>query len=223
MNTVTHSNLSSKKGRQYVAIMFRQSPELFFPVALLIVWRALRVPPSSPGLWIDGVLVISLCWYGSWVLGTTQWIKRLGWIEPAPVFWGWSATAGFFCAFVVLGLARATGLPVGTVYSLHLVLLASTAGPILEELLFRGLLYWVLHKILRQFGVPTMVVNIFSILVLAVLFAFAHADRETVHLWSAIFTGAAVGYIRVASRSTACAALMHACYNFTLSWLALVF
>ena len=223
MNTVTHSNLSSKKGRQYVATMFRQSPELFFPVALLIVWRALRVPPSSPGLWIDGVLVISLCWYGSWVLGTTQWIKRLGWVEPAPVFWGWSATAGFLCAFLVLGLARATGLPLGTVYSLHLVLLASTAGPILEELLFRGLLYWVLHKILRQFGVPTMVVNIFSISVLAVLFAFAHADRETVHLWSAIFTGAGFGYIRVASRSTACAALMHACYNFTLSWLALVF
>jgi hypothetical protein len=203
--------------------MFRQSPELFFPVALLIVWRALRVPPSSPGLWIDGVLVISLCWYGSWVLGTTQWIKRLGWIEPAPVFWGWSATAGFFCALLVLGLARATGLPLGTVYSLHLVLLASTAGPILEELLFRGLLYWVLHKILRQFGVPTTVVNIFSISVLAVLFAFAHADREAVHLWSAIFTGAAFGYLRVASRSTACAALMHAYYNFTLCWLGLVF
>ncbi len=201
----------------------QNSPELFFPVAILIVWRALTVRPSPRGLWIDGALAILLCWYGIRVLGATQWMKRLGWNEASAVFWGWSASAGFVCAFIVLGVARAAGRPLETVYSVHLLLLVSTAGPILEELFFRGLLYWMLHKALRHTGVPAVIVYPVSITLLAALFAFAHVGSDMVHLSSAIFTRVAFGAIRVISGSTACAALMHASYNFALCWLALMF
>lgn len=200
------------------------SPELFFPVVILIVWRALTVRRSSvDGLWIDGGLVILLCWYGIRVLGATEWMKRLGWNEAPAALWGWSASAGCVCAFIILGVAKATGRPLGTVHSVNLLLLASIAGPILEELLFRGFLYWVLHKTMRHFGVSSAIVYPVSITLLAVLFAFAHADSDSVHLSSAILTGIAFGVIRVVSGSTACAALMHASYNLTLCWLALVF
>lgn len=201
---------------------FHGSPELFFPVAILIVWQALNVLPSPGGLWVDTLLAALLCFYGSRVLGTTQWMRRLGWIQSAAVFWAWSASAGLVCAFAVLGIARATGKPLGTVHSVHLLLLASTAGPILEELLFRGLLYWVFHKALRHFGVPNVILYPACVVALAVLFAFAHAGNDRVHLWSAIGTGIAFGTMRVISGSTACAALMHGSYNFTLCSLALL-
>lgn len=199
------------------------SPELFFPVAIVIVWRTLSVRPSTPGLSIDGALAILLCWYGIQVLGATEWMKRLGWSQPPTAYWGWSAAAGFLCALLVLGVAEITRRPLGTVHSVHLLLLASTAGPILEELFFRGLLYWVLHKSLRHFGVPTAVVYPVSIVALAVLFSASHIGNDAVHFWSAFATGVALGAMRVLSGSTACAALMHASYNFTLCWLAFIF
>lgn len=201
----------------------QRSPELFFPVAILIVWHALTIRSSAHGLWIDAALIILLCWYGIGVLGATRWMKRLGWEQASPALWGWSASAGFLCAFLVLGLARASGESLGIGYSVHLLLLVSTAGPILEELLFRGLLYWILHKMLRHLGLPTVILYPLSIMLLAVIFAFAHVGSDLVHLWSAIFTGVAFGVMRVISGSTACAALMHASYNFTLCWLALIF
>jgi membrane protease YdiL (CAAX protease family) len=203
--------------------MFQSSPELFFPVAILIAWRALSVRPSTRGLWIDGALAILLCWYGIRVVDATQWMKRLGWSRPPTEYWGWSAAAGFLCALLVLGVAEASRRPLGTVHSVHLLLLASTAGPILEELFFRGLLYWALYKSMRHFGAPTAIVYPVSIVALAVLFSVSHIGNDTVHFWSAISTGIAFGVMRVLSGSTACAALMHASYNFTLCWLAFVF
>ena len=202
---------------------FQGNPELFFPVAILIVWRVLTARPSLRGLWVDGALVTLLCWYGCRVLDATQWMERLGWSKPRPIFWGWSATAGFLCALLILGLAKGTGHSLGTARSMHLLLLASTVGPMLEELFFRGLLYWALHKTMRHFGMPIQIVYPASVTLLAVLFAFGHFGSDAVHLWAAIFTGIAFGSMRVASGSTACAAVMHASYNFALCWLALIF
>ena len=102
------------------------------------------------------------------------------------------------------------------------MLLSQYGRPILEELLL-GDSYWALHKAMRHFGVSTAIVYPVSIVALAVVFSVSHVGNDAVHFWSAISTGIAFGVMRVLSGSTACAALMHASYNFTLCWLAFIF
>ena len=58
------------------------NPELFLPVFLLLVWQAsaISVKPATLGLAL--VLTFILLIYAYRVLGTTPWLRRLGWVAP---------------------------------------------------------------------------------------------------------------------------------------------
>ena len=117
-------------------------------------------------------------------------------------------------------IARLFHESLGGVPPPHRVLLASASGPMVEEMLFRGILFWLIFELLRRGRVPKLAAVSATILVIAVGFAFSHGGRTGLSLYTTILTGIAFGWMRAQSESTAAAALMHAVYNLVLSYLA---
>jgi hypothetical protein len=196
------------------------NPELFLPVFLLFVWQitAIALKPRTLGLAL--LMTLLLLVYGYRVLGKTPWLRRLGWVPPRQGFWLYSVLAGLASSAGVWAIARSFHESLGGVPPPHRVLLASASGPMLEEMLFRGLLFWLVFELLSRCRVSKVVAVIATILVIAVGFAFSHAGRTGLSLYTTILTGIAFGWMRAQSESTAAAALMHAVYNLVLSYLA---
>src|SRR5579863_10274571 len=193
------------------------NPELFLPVFLLFVWQitAIAVKPRTLGLAV--MMTLFLLVYGYRVLGRTPWLRRLGWVSPRQGFWLYGVLAGLASSAGVWSIARSFHESLGGVPPPHRVLLASASGPILEEMLFRGLLFWLVFELLRRGRVPKLAAVSAAILVIAVGFAFSHSGRTGLSLYTTLLTGIAFGWMRAQSESTAAAALMHAVYNLVLS------
>src|SRR5580704_1428790 len=196
------------------------NPELFLPVFLLFVWQitAIAVKPWTLGLAL--LMTLLLLVYANRVLGKTPWLRRLGWVSPRQGFWLYSVLAGLASSAGVWSIARSFHESLGSVPPPHRVLLASASGPMLEELLFRGLLFWLIFELLRHCRASKFVAVSATILVIAVGFALSHAGRTGLSLYTTILTGIAFGWMRAQSESTAAAALMHAVYNLVLSCIA---
>jgi membrane protease YdiL (CAAX protease family) len=165
-------------------------------------------------------MTLLLLVYGYRVLGKTPWLRRLGWVSPRQGFWIYSAFAGIASSVGVWSIAKFFHESLGSVPPPHRVLLASASGPMLEEMLFRGLLFWLIFELLRRCRASELVAVSATILVIAVGFAFSHAGRTGLSLYTTILTGIAFGWMRAQSESTAAATLMHAVYNLVLSYLA---
>jgi membrane protease YdiL (CAAX protease family) len=193
------------------------NPELLLPVFLLFVWQAsaISVKPTTLGLAL--VLTFVLLIYGYRVLGKTPWLRRIGWVAPRQRFWLYGVIAGGAASVGVWGIARLSHLSLGGVPRPNVLLLASSSGPVLEEMLFRGLLFWVIFELLHRRGVSKSAASVTTVLLTAVCFALAHTDRIGIRFAATILTGVAFGWVRVQSGSTAAAAAMHAVYNFVLS------
>jgi membrane protease YdiL (CAAX protease family) len=196
------------------------NPELFLPVFLLFVWQitAIAVKPRTLGLAL--LMTLLLLVYGYHVLGRTPWLRRLGWVSPRQGFWFYSVLAGLASGAGVWSIARSFHESVGGVPPPHRVLLASASGPMLEEMLFRGLFFWLVFELLSRLGIRKIAALTATVLLIAVGFAFSHTGRTGLSLYTTILTGIAFGWMRVQSESTAAAALMHAVYNLLLSWMA---
>ena len=193
------------------------NPELFLPVFLLFVWQitAIAVKPQTLGLAV--LLTLLLVVYAYRVLGKTPWLRRLGWVSPRQGFWFYSFLAGLASSAGVWWIARSFHESLGAVPPPYRVLLASASGPMLEEMLFRGLLFWLIFELLRRCRVSKLAAVSATILVIAVGFAFSHGGRTGLSLYTTILTGIAFGWMRAQSESTAAAAVMHAVYNLVLS------
>ena len=87
---------------------------------------------------------------------------------------------------------------------MEMLVLGFVLGPILEESFFRGCLLPVLAHTTG---------NLAAVILTALLFALFHQPADLAHWVSFTATGVAYGWIRVASRSTTAAAVMHATYN----------
>jgi membrane protease YdiL (CAAX protease family) len=196
------------------------SPELFLPVACLFVWQvtATAVKPATLGLAL--LLTLLLFVYGYRVLGRTEWLHRLGWVSPRRGFWIYSFTAGVAAGAGIWSYARIFHQSLGRVPPPYRVLLASASGPMIEELLFRGVLFWLFLEFLRRRRAPRLAAVCATVLLTAILFALSHNDRNAPRLYATVLTGVAFGWMRAQSGSTAAAALMHAVYNFVLSAIA---
>jgi membrane protease YdiL (CAAX protease family) len=196
------------------------NPELFLPVACLFVWQvtAIAAKPSAFGFAL--LLTLLLLIYGYRVLGKTEWLRRLGWVEPRQGFWFYGLIAGVAAAVSVWWIARIFHQSLGGVPPPQRVLLASFSGPMIEEMLFRGLLFWLILELLRRRGLPQSAAAGAAVCLTAIAFAFSHDDRHGLHLYATILTGLAFGWMRVRSGSTAAATLMHATYNLVLSLIA---
>ena len=134
-------------------------------------------------------------------------LKPLGWVVPktihtvAALVLGPSFAAGI-ALYLRLRNQSTSPIPIVEVLALGVVL-----GPILEESLFRGCLLPVLAQ---TTGTTS------AVIITAVLFALFHGPTNVAHWISFTATGVAYGWMRVASRSTTAAAIMHAAYNLSL-------
>jgi membrane protease YdiL (CAAX protease family) len=90
----------------------------------------------------------------------------------------------------------------------------------LEEILFRGLLFWLVFEFLNRFGISRAAALSATVLFVALGFAFSHVGRTGVSFCTTVLSGIAFGWMRARSESTAAAALMHAVCNLVLSCIA---
>ena len=132
------------------------SPELFLPVACLFVWQvtATAVKPATLGLAL--LLTLLLFVYGYRVLGKTKWLCRIGWVSPRRGFWTYSFLAGVAAGAGIWSYVRIFHQSLGRVPPPHRVLLASASGPMIEEMLFRGILFWLILEFLRRRRAPRL-------------------------------------------------------------------
>lgn len=195
------------------------NPELFLPVACLFVWQftAIATKPAAFGCALFLTLILFI--YAYRVLGTTEWLRRLGWVSPRQGFWLYSLIAGLAAAGGVWWFARIFHQSLGRVPPSQRILLASSSGPMIEEMLFRGLLFWLIFELLRRRGVPKSAAAGAAVFLMAIAFALS---RHGPRLYATILTGIAFGWMRVRSGSTAAATLMHAVYNLVLLLIAIL-
>ena len=100
--------------------------------------------------------------------------------------------------------------------------MAITLGPLAEELIFRGYLFWVIGPILARLKVCAGVATAF---VVAVLFALAHASKSGItgpQLVAIFGTGLLYGWLRLDSGSTVPPVIAHILFNAVI-YLAAVF
>jgi membrane protease YdiL (CAAX protease family) len=96
--------------------------------------------------------------------------------------------------------------------------IAVTIAPVVEELLFRGVLLTGLLYILGALRIRSDVNVLLSILFAALAFAFAHLGRTGTPLLATILMATVYGWLRVRSASTAVAAAAHSAYNLVLQF-----
>ena len=198
------------------------NPELFLPVACLFVWQFTAIATKPTAFACALLLTLILFIYGYRVLGTTEWLRRLGWVSPRQGFWLYSLIAGLAAAGGVWWFARIFHQSLGRLPPPQRVLLASFSGPMIEEMLFRGLLFWLIFELLRRMGLPLAAAVGATVFLTAIAFALSHNDRHGPRLYATILTGIAFGWMRVRSGSTAAATLMHAVYNLVLLLIAML-
>ena len=109
---------------------------------------------EAGGVRVRPLVTLLLLIYGYRVLGKTEWLRRLGWVSPRQGFWFYSLIAGVAAAGGVWWFARIFHQSLGGVPPPQRVLLASFSGPMIEEMLFRGLLFWLIFELFRRRGVP---------------------------------------------------------------------
>lgn len=102
------------------------------------------------------------------------------------------------------------------------VWMAVTLGPLAEELIFRGYLFWVVASLLARLKVRSgAAVSI----IVAVLFALAHASKSGItgpQLATIFGTGLLYGWLRLDSGSTVPPVIAHILFNAVI-YLAVVF
>lgn len=133
--------------------------------------------------------------------------RALGWIGAPWRHWVGAIVAGCLLATIVTSATIALGHSIRVTAAFHDRVLAVTLGPIVEEICLRGLLVPLLARVVGSAG---------AVLVTSALFAFLHWPASYLKLASITVTGAAYGWIRVRSGSTALSAIAHAIYNLTL-------
>jgi membrane protease YdiL (CAAX protease family) len=138
--------------------------------------------------------------------GGAVW-QALGWTLPSYGYALAASLGGMLLAGVVTLVVQSSGIPAPLLAEWKIAALAATVGPLLEESFFRGCL---LPLIARTIGSPA------AVILTALLFAFFHQPPTILHCACFAASGIVYGWMRVASRSTAAAALMHAVYNLTV-------
>ncbi len=176
------------------------------------VLRRTDLANPSVGLQFGLVLFLMLALYSVLKLRHQQPVlKPLGWVRPTSPYTVAALLLGFSFASAVQLYLRFRHQSTPQVRVIDLLLLGLVLGPILEESLFRGCL---LPLLAQSIG------SIAAVIATAILFALFHGPVTLAHWISFAATGVAYGWLRVASRSTATAALMHATYNVALFLLA---
>lgn len=194
--------------------------DIGFGLLLVFTWQVTSISARPRHLVPSGILTLLLLMCARFALGKSIWLRRVGWVTPRKDFWFYSLAAGMIAAIGVWAMAAMFHQPLGAVPPPYRVLLASSSGAILEELLFRGLFFWMLFQLMHRFPIFHDHASAVTVLAIAVAFALSHIGRTGLSLFTTMLTGTAYGWMRVQSGSTAAAALMHGIYNLAISCIA---
>ena len=127
-----------------------------------------------------------------------------------PVFWLYALLGGVLAAIVVLSVVRIAHMSLGAP-SRETLLYGVTLGPILEELLFRGVAFSVIYVTASSVKSLARLRIALAIIGSSLLFALAHTKTVGIPLF--LFFGTGTLYAMMRWRSNSTAALMHATYN----------
>jgi membrane protease YdiL (CAAX protease family) len=166
-----------------------------------------RSEVTNPGLLLQFAVVASLnlALYLVLKLRHHQPVLRpLGWVWPRMAYIVAALVGGISLASGVALYLRFRNQSAPAVPIIEILVLGLVLAPILEESLFRGCL---LPLLAQTTG------SRIAVILTAILFALFHRPTNLSHWVSFTATGVAYGWIRMASRSTAAAAVMHATYN----------
>jgi membrane protease YdiL (CAAX protease family) len=195
----------------FFIILVLLTPLLRILVRLQVLRRTDLANPSA-GLQFGLVAFLILALYSVLKLRHQQPVLRpLGWVWPTLPYTLAALFLGFSFASAVAFYLRFRNQSAPQVPVIEVLLLGLALGPILEESFFRGC---VLPLLAQSIG------SIAGVITTAILFALFHGPVNLAQWISFTATGVAYGWLRVASRSTTSAALMHATYNLALILLA---
>lgn len=134
-------------------------------------------------------------------------IVPLGWVLPSGLYGAIGFLSGMLAALGVAFVIHSRHEAMPTIPTVAFLVLGLFLGPILEESVFRGCLLPVLARTVGSTA---------AVVATAVLFSAFHGPRDVTHWIWFCATGAAYGWLRLASHTTTAAALMHATFNLTL-------
>lgn len=186
---------------------------LFRGVLLHSAVRLHLLSPTSlnrPTLALQTVVLLSLlsCLYAMLKLRYRRHVWRaLGWTRPSFKYGVVAVFGGAALAMPVALFLHWSRWVMPPIRFWDLALLGAVLGPALEESFFRGCLLPILA---RAVGVPA------AVGLAALLFTALHEPPTPAQWICFTLTGVAYGWMRVSSRSTAAAGLMHSAYNVTL-------
>lgn len=216
-----HVEVAQPAGRDYQP----DHVDIGFAVLILLAWTMLewfgrgehgRLPLALAG-------VAALCVLFSYSVALTgSTLRLIRWALPRrPWYWlaGISSGTGGAGA-LVLFLRLTRNPPLTREPHLAAVVLAITVGPILEEIIFRGLILSGLIYLSKSLPLPRNVNVWLSIIAAALLFGFAHSGRTGTPLIETTLMGMIYGWLRVESQSTAVSAAAHSSFNLVLTLLA---
>lgn len=144
--------------------------------------------------------------------GKAPWRDWLAWFPVSLALSAGAAGFGVATALLITYLGyRPLGNSIAPAPLAAQMIIATTIGPLWEELLMRGLLF---RAVSGSQAKPHRA--IIAVLAAALVFSLAHLDKDGVgRLW-AFASGCVYGWIRLASRSTIPAVIAHQFYNLTV-------
>jgi membrane protease YdiL (CAAX protease family) len=194
-----------------IGVFFLVLVLLGFVLRLLVRFHLLpRSELSDPSFGLQSAVIASLglALYSVLKLRHHQPVLRpLGWIWPPTAYIVVALLGGILLAAAVALYLRLRHQSTPRIAVAELILFGLLLGPLLEESFFRGCL---LPLLAQATGKGT------AVILTAILFALFHQPSNLAHWVSFTATGLAYGSIRVATRSTMSAAVMHSAYNLVL-------
>src|SRR5215472_12876703 len=158
--------------------------DIGFGLLLLFTWQVTSISARPHHLVPSGILTLFLLICARSALGKSMWLRRVGWVTPRRDFWFYSFAAGMVAAIGVWAMAAMFHQPLGAVPPPYKVVLASSSGAILEELLFRGLFFWMLFQLMHRFRIFHNHASAVAVLAIAVAFALSHIGRTGLSLFT---------------------------------------
>jgi membrane protease YdiL (CAAX protease family) len=194
--------------------------EIGFWVLLFGSWMTLN-SPAWPNQLLGGFgtaafLVLA---FGSLGKLRSMGMEFVDWAPAQARFWYAAAALGVAAGSTGLVLAHLAHSRINVAENWRVFLLQAALGPVLEEILFRGYLVRLLLWMLKMCTHKRVTATVATVLMSAIMFGAIHLLRpgtswKEVSIISAV--GTIYGFIRMASGSSATAAVAHALYNVTL-------
>jgi membrane protease YdiL (CAAX protease family) len=216
---VKHSKSVSDSTKMFEA-RSRASREIGFWLLLFGSWVMLN-STAWPNQLLGGLGAVAFLVLAFGSLGRLQGMG-MAFADWGPVpakFWFWAAALGVAAGSAGLIWAHLAHARINVADNWRVLLLQVALGPVLEEFLFRGYLVRLLLWMLKAWTRKNVIASSVVVLISAVAFGAIHLLRPgTTWTEVAVISGVGTiyGSIRMASGSSATAAVAHALYNVTL-------